>query len=47
MTLGLAGVNIMEMLEDAPIDADGSPQSGKILLDFNDAAGDRIQVLVE
>ncbi|XP_078165532.1 phosphoenolpyruvate carboxylase family protein [Carex rostrata] len=44
---GLAGVNIMEMLEDAPIDADGSSQSGKILLDFNDAAGDRIQVLVE
>ncbi|KAJ4779686.1 2-methylisocitrate lyase [Rhynchospora pubera] len=44
---GLAGVNIMEMLEDAPIDADGSPQSGKILLDFNDAVGDRIQVLVE
>ncbi|KAF3336413.1 petal death protein [Carex littledalei] len=47
MILGLAGVNIMEMLEDAPMDADGSPQSGKVLLDFNDAAGDRIQVLVE
>ncbi|KAJ3681146.1 hypothetical protein LUZ60_015635 [Juncus effusus] len=43
---GLNGVNIMEMLEDAPIDSDGL-QSGKILLDFNDAIGDRIQVFVE
>lgn len=42
---GLGGVNIMQMLEDASIE--GGPESGKILLDFNDAMGDRIQVFVE
>jgi hypothetical protein len=44
---GLAGVDLIEMLEDAPADVDGSLQSGKMLLDFKNAAGDRIQVLVE
>ncbi|KAG1327568.1 Carboxyvinyl-carboxyphosphonate phosphorylmutase, chloroplastic [Cocos nucifera] len=44
---GLGGVNIMEMLEDASVDVADGPQSGKILLDFNDAMGDRIQVFVE
>ncbi|XP_010912146.1 uncharacterized protein [Elaeis guineensis] len=44
---GLGGVNIMEMLEDASVEVDDGPQSGKILLDFNDAMGDRIQVFVE
>ncbi|XP_078433212.1 phosphoenolpyruvate carboxylase family protein [Wolffia australiana] len=45
---GLAGVNIMEMLEDVGKDViiDGS-QVGKVLLDINDARGDRIQVFVE
>lgn len=45
---GLAGVNIMDMLEDAANDVviDGS-QVGKLLLDFNDGRGDRIQVFVE
>ncbi|WOL04431.1 hypothetical protein Cni_G13152 [Canna indica] len=42
---GLGGVNIMQMLEDASVN-DGA-ESGKILLDFNDALGDRIQVFVE
>ncbi|XP_074583749.1 uncharacterized protein LOC141839816 isoform X2 [Curcuma longa] len=42
---GLGGINIMQMLEDAS--AAGGPESGKILLDLNDAIGDRIQVLVE
>ncbi|CAA7404627.1 unnamed protein product [Spirodela intermedia] len=45
---GLAGVNIMDMLEDAAKDVvvDGS-QVGKVLLDIDDARGDRIQVFVE
>ena len=45
---GLAGVNIMDMLEDVGKDViiDGS-QVGKVLLDINDARGDRIQVFVE
>lgn len=43
---GLGGVNIMEMLDDAAEDI-GDPQRGKILLDFKDTMGDRIQVLLE
>jgi len=42
---GLAGANIMERLRNAPIDAD-NPQNGQILLDFEDAMGDRIQVFI-
>jgi len=42
---GLAGANIMERLQNAPIDAD-NPQNGQILLDFEDAMGDRIQVFI-
>lgn len=37
----------MEMLEDASVEVVDGPQSGKILLDFNDGMGDRIQVFVE
>ncbi|KAK1295100.1 Petal death protein [Acorus calamus] len=44
---GLMGVNIKEMLDDAAVEADGSPQRGKVLLDFNDTLGDRIQVFIE
>uniref|UniRef100_A0A6V7QWF6 Uncharacterized protein n=1 Tax=Ananas comosus var. bracteatus TaxID=296719 RepID=A0A6V7QWF6_ANACO len=44
---GLAGVNIMELLTNAPEDEVSGSQSGKVLLDFNDAMGDRIQVFVE
>uniref|UniRef100_A0A1D1XWF0 2,3-dimethylmalate lyase n=1 Tax=Anthurium amnicola TaxID=1678845 RepID=A0A1D1XWF0_9ARAE len=44
---GLVGVNIMDMLEDAAVDVDDNFQKGKVLLDLNDALGDRIQVLVE
>ncbi|KAG6488555.1 hypothetical protein ZIOFF_049801 [Zingiber officinale] len=42
---GLGGVDIMQKLEDASVD--GGADSGKILLDLNDAMGERIQVLVE
>jgi hypothetical protein len=42
---GLAGADIMERLRNAPIDAD-NPQNGQILLDFEDAMGDRIQVFI-
>jgi hypothetical protein len=42
---GLAGANIMERLRNAPIDTD-NPQNGQILLDFEDAMGDRIQVFI-
>ena len=42
---GLAGANIMERLQNAPIDAD-NPQNGQILLDFEDAMEDRIQVFI-
>ncbi|KAG6535859.1 hypothetical protein ZIOFF_000889 [Zingiber officinale] len=42
---GLGGIDIMQMLEDASVD--GGTERGKILLDFNDAIGDRIQVFVE
>lgn len=44
-SVGLGGIDIMQMLEDASVD--GGAESGKILLDFNDAIGDRIQVFVE
>jgi hypothetical protein len=43
---GLAGANIMERLRNAPIDSE-NPQNGQILLDFEDAMGDRIQVFIE
>ncbi|KAK3144323.1 hypothetical protein QOZ80_4AG0311520 [Eleusine coracana subsp. coracana] len=42
---GLAGANIMERLRNAPIDMD-NPQNGQLLLDFEDAIGDRIQVFL-
>lgn len=42
---GLAGANIMERLRNAPVDTD-NPQNGQILLDFEDAMGDRIQVFI-
>ncbi|KAI4369769.1 hypothetical protein MLD38_018177 [Melastoma candidum] len=38
----VAGVNIKELLDDA-----GSEVGGKLLLDFNDSMGDRIQVFLE
>ncbi|MQL71135.1 hypothetical protein Taro_003455 [Colocasia esculenta] len=44
---GLAGVNIMDMLEGASKDVFDGYQMGKMLLDFKDAQGDRIQVFVE
>lgn len=37
----------MELLTNAPEDEVSGSQSGKVLLDFNDAMGDRIQVFVE
>ncbi|KAG8082595.1 hypothetical protein GUJ93_ZPchr0014g46938 [Zizania palustris] len=42
---GLNGTNIMERLRNAPIDAE-NPQNGQILLDFENAIGDRIQVFI-
>ncbi|XP_072969598.1 uncharacterized protein [Typha angustifolia] len=46
MIPGLAGVDVMEILNDAE-DVSSGPERGKVLLDFNDAMGDRIQVFVE
>ncbi|KAM0947184.1 putative 2,3-dimethylmalate lyase [Dioscorea sansibarensis] len=44
---GLGGRNIIEMLEDASVDVNDGTERGKVLLDFNDTMGDRIQVFVE
>lgn len=38
----LGGVNIKELLDDAAYEV-----GGKLLLDFNDTMGDRIQVFLE
>lgn len=45
--LGLGGRNIIEMLEDASVDVNDGTERGKVLLDFNDTMGDRIQVFLE
>ncbi|PKA59304.1 Carboxyvinyl-carboxyphosphonate phosphorylmutase, chloroplastic [Apostasia shenzhenica] len=44
---GLGGVNILELLENASQEVAGSPEKGKLLLDFDGTMGDRIQVFVE
>lgn len=42
---GLGGVNVVELLENAS--KESSPEKGKLLLEFNGAIGDKIQVFVE
>ena len=42
MFTALGGVNIKELLDDAAYEV-----GGKVLLDFNDTMGDRIQVFLE
>ncbi|KAJ0969310.1 hypothetical protein J5N97_022187 [Dioscorea zingiberensis] len=44
---GVGGKNIMEMLEDAAVDVTDGTETGKVLLDFKDTLGDRIQVFLE
>ncbi|XP_020572977.1 uncharacterized protein LOC110019586 [Phalaenopsis equestris] len=42
---GLGGVNVIELLENAS--QESTPEKGKLLLEFNGALGDKIQVFVE
>ena len=43
----VAGLDLRQILERAQINLGNKLESGSILADFNDPAGDRIQVILE